>query len=58
MSVGGSTGWDNMYSVSEGGGGVGELDKCKEIIAIINFIGIQSMRVCHFPIPDNCVTAR
>ena len=53
-------GWEKMHCtcVSEGGGEVAELDKCKGIIAIINFTGIQSMRVCHFPMPDNCITAR
>ena len=35
MSVREGEGWENMYCVSEGGGGVGELDKCQGIIAII-----------------------
>ena len=57
MSVREGAGWENMYNVSEGGGRVGELEKHQGIIVTINLTGIQSVCVCHFPIPDKCMTA-
>ena len=37
---------------------MGESGKCEGIIATINLKGILSVRVSHFPIPDNRITAR
>ena len=47
-----------MYGVRGRGGGMGESGKCEGIIATINLKGILCVRVSHFAIPDNRITAR